>query len=185
MLFDVVDAAFEVPEPHDRVRGQELLDQVGDRGVHLGRTAEELGGLEDALEDLLVVVVGEGGPPDEQLEDEAAQRPVVRRLVVPLGQDQLGGEVLGRAAQRETGARACVCVCAQSFTTVTKKATGERRTRRLSSFALIIRPQRISDVTRPPLRPYSFKLSAYLFRFIFPRFSNGMCFAKPKSIILM
>ena len=53
------------------------------RGVHLRRAAEGLGGLEDALEDLLVVVVGEGRAAHEQLEDEASKGPVVRGLVVP------------------------------------------------------------------------------------------------------
>ena len=43
-------------------------------------------GLDDALEDLLLVVVLEGCVADEQLVDEAPEGPVVRRLVVPLGQ---------------------------------------------------------------------------------------------------
>ena len=41
----------------------------------------------------LVVVVREGRATHEQLEDEAAQRPVVRGLVVALGQHQLGRQV--------------------------------------------------------------------------------------------
>ena len=60
-----------------------------------GFIGSRMGTLDDHLEDLLLVVVGERCAPAEEFEDKASQRPVVRALVVALVY---------------VCARACVCV---------------------------------------------------------------------------
>jgi len=102
VLLDVVGGLFQGAQPHGRVRSEELGNQVGHRRVHLGRAPQEFGRLQDALEDFLVVVVGKRGAPHQELENEAPQRPVVGRLVVPLREHQFRAQVLRSTAEGET-----------------------------------------------------------------------------------
>mmetsp|Transcript_31684 Transcript_31684/g.69278 ORF Transcript_31684/g.69278 Transcript_31684/m.69278 type:complete len:328 (-) Transcript_31684:764-1747(-) len=93
----VLRAALEVAYPLGQVGSEQLLDQV------LGVAVEVPRELDLALEDLLVdaerVLVVKRRVAREHLVDKDAQRPPVDCLAMPLGEDDLRRQVLGRAAQ--------------------------------------------------------------------------------------
>ena len=81
------------------VGDEELLDEVF--GVFVeARVERVLAALDDFVERAVVALGGgEGRVAHEHLEDEAAEGPVVDHAVVALVVDDLGREVLGRAAE--------------------------------------------------------------------------------------
>lgn len=98
MPLDVHRSTLEVAEAPGQVELQEILEEV------LEILAEEGGTAVLALGDLLVDLHGvlgvEGRVAGAHLVDEDAVAPPVDALAVALGQDYLGGQVLGRAAER-------------------------------------------------------------------------------------
>ena len=85
-------------EARVRVDAEQVAQQL-DRRVGDAVGVLDLGG-EDVLERLDLLGAREWREAGEQLEEEDAERPPVDRAAVPLARDDLGREVVGRAAQR-------------------------------------------------------------------------------------
>jgi len=90
----------ETPEPIRLTPDDEMPDEVLGQ-IDDGPLGKDVLDLHDALEeaDLVGSVGVEGRAPDEHFVDEYAECPVVDSLVVSLGEDDFGREVLGRAAE--------------------------------------------------------------------------------------
>lgn len=87
----------EVAYPLREVRHEQPLDQLSGRPVHVPRELELA--LQDFLVDAERLLIVEGWVARHHFVDQDPQRPPVHRLTVPLGQDDLGGEILGCPAK--------------------------------------------------------------------------------------
>ena len=111
-------------------------------GLYLGedgRAREELLGAKHALEDARLVVVGERRAADEQLVDEAAERPKVDGLVVALGVEDLKERAVARRGGG--GRRGEQCAAgprAAAATTTAAAAAGDEKGRQQAPVAMVI-----------------------------------------------
>eukprot|EP00322_Chrysochromulina_rotalis_P003769 CAMPEP_0115886008 /NCGR_PEP_ID=MMETSP0287-20121206/30979_1 /TAXON_ID=412157 /ORGANISM="Chrysochromulina rotalis, Strain UIO044" /LENGTH=105 /DNA_ID=CAMNT_0003342465 /DNA_START=648 /DNA_END=961 /DNA_ORIENTATION=- len=99
MRHDVTRASLERPEPRRRVGDEQPVDEIL-RVLPHERREEEVS-TKDHLIELHRVVVHERRVACEHLVHENPDGPPVDRPGVPHIGDDLGGKVLGRAAQRE------------------------------------------------------------------------------------
>ena len=117
MLLNPVRCFGDVSEAQSGIRVQQAPHQALGMCVEVLREMEVFVRVYDLLENFLLRVRGEGRLEAHHLEDDHTKRPVVYAFIVPLREDHLWCNVVGRAAQ-------CICAILEHKESVTG-VTGE------------------------------------------------------------